>query len=72
MSVRKATVRNGKIELNAPDDWPEGTEVRIERVVPVTASSCLRDEDWPDTPEGVARHLALMGRIGPLDITAEE
>jgi hypothetical protein len=41
-------------------------------VVPVTASSCLRDEDWPDTPEGIARHLALMDRIGPMDITAEE
>ena len=72
MSVRKATVRNGKIELNAPDDWPEGTEVRIEPVVPVPASSCLRDEEWPDTPEGIARHLALMDRIGPMDITAEE
>ena len=30
MTVIKAIVKNGKIELDAPDDWPEGTEVLIE------------------------------------------
>ena len=35
-------------------------------------SRSLREEDWPDTPEGIARHLSLMDRIEPMDLTAEE
>jgi hypothetical protein len=59
MTVLKAIVKNGKIELEAPNDWPEGTEVRIEPI-PASGSVGIRDEDWPDTPEGIARHLALL------------
>ena len=69
MAVLKAIVKDGKIELQAPGDWPEGTEVHIE---PAPASVGIRDEDWPDTPEGIARLLASMDRIEPLDMTAEE
>ena len=71
MSVLKATVRGGRIELDAPEDWPEGTEVRVE-AVSITPTTGLRDEDWPETPEAIARHLAAMDRIEPWDITAEE
>jgi hypothetical protein len=71
MIVVKAIVKNGKIELEAPNNWPEGTEVRIEPI-PASGSIGIRDEDWPNTPEGIARHLALMDGIEPLDITLEE
>jgi hypothetical protein len=71
MTVIKTVVKNGKIELHAPNDWPEGTEVLIEPI-PQPGSLGLREEDWPDTPEGIARHLALMDRIEPLVLTAEE
>jgi hypothetical protein len=71
MTVLKAIVKNGKIELEAPNDWPEGTEVRIEPV-PTSGSIGIRDEDWPNTPEGIARHLALMDQIEPLEFAAEE
>jgi hypothetical protein len=69
MTILRAVVKEGRIELQAPQDWPEGTEVRIE---PVSASIGIRDEDWPTTPEGIARHLALMDRGEPLEITPEE
>jgi hypothetical protein len=69
MTVLKSVVKDGKIELEAPTDWPEGTEVRIE---PVAGSIGIRDEDWPDTPEGIARLLDSMDRVEPLDMTAEE
>ncbi len=49
MTVLKAVVKDGKIELEAPSDRPEGTEVRVE---PAHESIGIRDEDWPDTPEG--------------------
>ncbi len=71
MTVLRAVVKDGKIELEAPGDWPEGTEVRIEPI-PASGSVGIRDEDWPDTPEGIARHVALMDRIEPLEMTAEE
>jgi hypothetical protein len=71
MTAIRATVKNGKIELDAPSDWPEGTEVLIEPD-PHPAPLGLRDEDWPDTPEGIARLLASMDRIEPLILTAEE
>ena len=71
MSAIKAVVRNGKIELEAPEGWPEGTEVLVE-LLPQPASRGLGDEEWPDTPEGIARHLELMDGIEPLDFTSEE
>lgn len=71
MTALKAIVKNGKIELAAPDDWPEGTEVRIEPI-PAPGSVGIRDEEWPDSPEGIARQLALMDRIEPSEITTEE
>lgn len=71
MTVLKAIVKDGKIELEAPGDWPEGTEVRIEPIS-LPGSVGIRDEDWPDSPEGIARLLGLMDRIEPLDLTADE
>jgi hypothetical protein len=68
MSVLKAIVKNGKIEMEAPVDWPEGTEVRIE---PIPASSSNENGD-EDTPELIARDLALMDQIEPLEMTDEE
>jgi predicted DNA-binding antitoxin AbrB/MazE fold protein len=32
----------------------------------------VRDEDWPTDPEGIARHLALMDKIEPLEMTPQE
>jgi hypothetical protein len=69
MTVLKAIVKDGKIELEAPTDWPEGTEVRVEAV---PDSIGIRDEDGPDTPEGIARLLESMDRAEPLEMTAEE
>jgi hypothetical protein len=65
----KAIVKDRKIALSVPDDWPEGTEVVIE---PLTESIGLSEEDWPDTPEEIARHLALMDQIEPFVMTPEE
>ncbi len=64
MTVIKATVKNGKIELEAPVNWPEGTEVRIE---PITIDSL--DEE---TPERIASDLALMEQFEPMEFTVEE
>lgn len=71
MSVLKAIVKDGKIELEAPTDWPDGTEVRIEPTKPAESIG-IRDEDWPDSPEGIARLVALMDQFEPLEFTGRE
>lgn len=71
MTVIRAVVRDGKIELAAPPDWPEGTEVVIEPA-PRAAPVGVRDEDWPTTPDEVARHLGVMDRVEPFAMTAED
>ncbi len=71
MSVFKSVVKNGKIELEAPTDWPDGTEVQIELTLPAESIG-IRDEDWPDTPEGIARLLESMDQVEPLCMTSEE
>ncbi len=69
MTVLNAIVNDGKIGIEAPTDRPEGSEVRIE---PVDVSIGIRDEDWPETPEGIAGILASMDQAEPLIMTAEE
>jgi hypothetical protein len=66
-----ATYLNGQIVLDEPVDWPEGKRLRV---VPTTEEETvgIREEDWPTDPEGIARHLALMDRIEPLEMTPEE
>lgn len=71
MTVLRTTVRNGKIELAAPVDWPEGTEVRIEPFAQATMVG-LSEEDWPDTTEAIAAFLESMDKIEPLILTPEE
>ena len=68
MTVIETAVKNGKIELVAPKEWPEGTEVVIEPVSTVESFG-RRDEDGPTTPEGSAQHLALFdGNIIPTKV----
>jgi len=71
MSAIKGKYRNGQIILAEKADWPEETEVLIERVQP-ERSLGLRDEDWPTDPEGLAKLLALIDSFEPLIMTPEE
>ncbi len=57
----KATIRNGRIELDEPMTLPEGLPV----FVSTTASN---NDDGPMTPEEIARTLAAMKKLEPLEI----
>ena len=70
MNSIKAAVHNGMVEAMIPSDWPEGTEVRIERISP--KSMGMRDEDWPTNPEGIAELVRCWDALEPLEMTAEE
>jgi hypothetical protein len=71
MKTIMGTVHNGHIVADQPIEWPEGCRVVIEPAVKEETLG-IREEDWPTTPEEIARHLALMDQIEPLEMTEEE
>ncbi len=60
-AVLKGFIRNGRVEVDEPMDWPDGTEV-------VVAPEATGRDDGPVPPEEIARVLAAMQRLLPLDI----
>jgi hypothetical protein len=64
-----AIVRNGQLELPAPIDLPDGTPVEVR--LPERAASRPEDEG-PMTPDEIARILAAMEKIEPLEMTEAE
>lgn len=71
MNTIKGTYKNGQIIMAEPADWPEGTEVLIEPI-PQPEMLGIREEDWPDTPEGIAAWLRWYDSLEPLEFTPEE
>jgi hypothetical protein len=70
MATATGTYRKGKIFLNGPVDWPEGTAVEI-ATAPTTRVG-LTEEEWPTTPEGIAELLERIAHLEPLEFTPEE
>jgi hypothetical protein len=64
----KAIVKDRRIALNVPDDWPEGTEVKI---LPVGLYHPDDDEEVM-TDEEIAQTLAAMDLVEPFEMTDEE
>jgi hypothetical protein len=71
MKTIMGTVHNGTIIADQPIEWPEGFRVIIKPAAEEEALG-IREEDWPTDPEGIARLLALMDQIEPLEMTPEE
>jgi hypothetical protein len=67
----KATVRNGRIEVETPLDLPDGTELLIPISHP-SESLGLRDEDWSDTPEAIEEWIRWYDSLEPLEFNPEE
>jgi hypothetical protein len=71
MKAIMGTVRNGQIIADQPVEWPEGTRVIMEPAAE-EESLGIREEDWPTDPEGIARLVALMDQVEPVEMTPEE
>jgi len=69
MSTIKATVRDGRIELDEPIDLPDGTELWIP--MPNGAVEPAAD-DGPMSANEIARVLAALDQIIPFDRSAKE
>jgi hypothetical protein len=62
MTTIRTVIRDRRIEVPAPKDLPDGTEVLL------TIGTNFGDDDGPMPPEEIARVLAGMRRLEPLDI----
>ena len=67
MTLIKAVVRNGQIELEKPVDLPDGTELTI----PIPD---LRNDgsDWSESPEAIESWLRWYDSVEPLEFTPKE
>ncbi len=72
MNTIKATVRNRRIELKAPDELLDGTEVLVD-VTPLTLDKIgIHESEWRDDPTALADWEAWLKTIEPLELTPEE
>jgi hypothetical protein len=65
MTSIRAVVHDRRIDVPAPDDLPDGTEVEI-RLVPVRETIGLDESQWRDDPEALADWAAWLETIGPI------
>ena len=70
MSAIRGKYINGTVVLETPADWPNGLEVVVRFLT--RQADGLRDNDWPNSPEGIAALLARMDQVDLLETTSEE
>jgi hypothetical protein len=68
----RAIIKNRRLELQAPPDWPDGTEVLIEPTRPPAEKIGLDESEWRDDPTSRADWEAWIKTFEPLDFTPEE
>jgi hypothetical protein len=72
MDAVRSIVKGGRVELVAPPDWPEGTEVVIEPAASATERIGIDEAEWRDDPASLADWEAWITAIEPLEYTPEE
>jgi hypothetical protein len=63
----KATVKDGRLEVEVPADWPDGTEVEVSPL-----ATGIQDDSGMMSGEEIARTVAAMDLVEPMEITATE
>jgi hypothetical protein len=54
MNAIRSVVKNGRIEVDAPPDWPDGTPVRVELA---SNGQSEFDDESPESPEEIQAWL---------------
>ena len=64
MTIIKAIIHDRRLEVDAPADWPDGTEVMVRPIVETA-------DGGADTlsPDEIAATLAAMDQIVPFDMS---
>lgn len=68
MTTFNAIVKNRRIEFAAPQDLPDGTEVRVEVSMPAIRMG-ISESDWRDEPEAIAEWSAWLKSIEPIEFS---
>lgn len=70
MEKALATFRDGRVELDAAVQWPDGTRLEI---APAAQNRLGLDESqWPKTAQEKADWLDWLKNLEPFDMTPEE
>jgi len=69
MAAVHGTYQNGKIILDAPADWPDGTRVVVERSEDTIG---IPGEEQGDDPESIAAWIAWPDSLQPFVMTPED
>ncbi len=69
MEAILSMVKNGRVEVDAPPDWPDGTPVRVDLGSNRAAEA---DDESPETPEEIRAGLRWYHNLEPLVMTPEE
>jgi hypothetical protein len=69
MNAILSVVKNGRVEVDVPPDWPNGTPVRVEFGLNGQAKY---DDERPETPEEIEEWIRRFWEIEPIEMTPEE
>src|SRR5438477_12277036 len=69
MNAILSVVKNGRVEVDAPPDWPDGTPVRVELGLNGQAKY---DDETPETPEEIEEWIRRFRETEPIEMTPEE
>jgi hypothetical protein len=72
MNAIKSVVRNRRIELEAPDELPEGTEVLVELIPLASQQIGIDESEWRDSPTSLTDWEEWIRTIEPLEFTPQE
>jgi hypothetical protein len=71
MTIR-AVVHDRRIEVPAPDDLPDGSEVLVE-VIPAPGEKIGMDEsEWRDDPDAIAEWVSWLETIEPIAFAPDD
>lgn len=70
ISIR-TIVHDRRIDVPAPEELPDGTEVVLE-LRPVTDKTGLTESEWDDSPDGVDEWLKWLDSLEPFILTDRE
>jgi hypothetical protein len=69
MNAIRSVVKNGRVEVDAPPEWPDGTPVRVELGLNGKSED---DDEGPETPEEIQAWLHWYHSLEPIVMTREE
>ncbi len=72
MRAVKGVVKDRRVVIEVPADWPEGTPVEGISAEMTPSKVGIREEDWPATPGGITRLLARMDATEPGWLSSED